>query len=296
MKHGLGKGLGALLNAYDGVDNSANIKNNNTSTISSSDNSQNVINISEIYPNPNQPRKSFDDGALEDLAKSIKTHGLIQPIIVNKQEDGYMIIAGERRYRASKLAGLEKLPVIIKDYTDKQINEIAIIENLQREDLNPIEIAKGIKKLMTEYSLNQEVVSERLGKSRSAIANYLRILNLYPEVIEKIENGKISLGHAKVLASIDEYTTQIYYANLCANNKLTVRALEHELSKQNSSNSKKIKINTPSSELTELKTLMQRTLGTKVNIIGNDNKGRIYIDYYVKDDLDRIYEILNNIN
>lgn len=343
MKHGLGKGLGALLSAYDsssrdaasdeavekrpineemvetndvvknkysgddvsGKSTSTNTQywpNNNAKINNVAENkmdslAQNgTLKLSQIYPNPNQPRKQFDDGALKELADSIRVHGLIQPIVVNKQDDGYMIIAGERRYRASKLLGLETVPVVIKQYTNKQVSEIAIIENLQREDLNPVEVARGIKKLMTEYQLTQELVAERLGVSRSAVANYIRILNLYPEVLEKVEKGKISFGHSKILAGVDDYATQLHYANLSANNKLTVRALESEIAKQNAEKGDKKKAFGISTELNELKNKMQQKFGTKVNIIGNDNKGRIYIDYYIKDDLDRIYDILESID
>ena len=174
-KKGLGRGLESLFGIYD-EESDKNITNEQTPKATESGNKDGVteLEIGLIYPNPNQPRKHFDEEALQELSSSIKTHGVIQPLVVNKGDDGrYMIIAGERRWRASNMAGLEKVPVVIKNYTEKQIKEISIIENLQREDLNPIEAARAIKQLMEEYSLTQEVVAERIEKSRSNIANTL---------------------------------------------------------------------------------------------------------------------------
>lgn len=291
MKPGLGRGLDSLLKVYDEeIEQKKPERSITQYEIRRGDVQK--IDISKIYTNPNQPRKNFDKESLNELAESIRLHGLIQPIIVNETNEGYMIIAGERRYRASKLCGLKEIDAIVKNYTEKQVAEIAIIENLQREDLNPVEIAKGIKQLMEEYGLTQEKVAERLGKSRSAIANSLRILSLYPEVIEMIEKGKVSFGHAKVLASIDDYTTQIILAKKIAKDKLTVRDLEKEVEAILGNKKKKKLPKLPSDELQEFIGNLQRKLGTKVSVIGNDKKGRIYIDYYSQDDLDRIYDIV----
>lgn len=287
---GLGRGLDSLLKAYDNE-----VEEKKTEFISKNDIRQGdvqKIKLDEIYTNPNQPRKNFDKDSLNELAESIRLHGLIQPIIVNKMDDGYMIIAGERRYRACKLCKLEEVDAIVKNYTPKQVSEIAIIENLQREDLNPIEVAKGIKQLMEEYGLTQEKVSERLGISRSAVANSIRILNLYPEVIELIEKGKISFGHAKVLVAIEDYATQLTLAKAIAKDKLTVRDLEKQVESILGNKRKKKVAKCPSEELQDFISNLQRKLGTKVSLIGNDKKGRIYIDYYSQDDLDRIYEIV----
>ena len=250
------------------------------------------IPLNEIRVNPYQPRKVFNEEPLNDLAASIKEHGVIQPIIVKKSIKGYEIVAGERRYRASKICGLEQIDAIVKTYSNKQVAEIAIIENLQREDLNPVEIAKGIKQLMEEYGLTQEKVSERLGKSRSAIANSLRILSLYPEVLDLVEKGKVSFGHAKILASINDYATQVILAKKIAKDKLTVRDLEKEVESILGNKKKKAVAKLPSEELQDFMGELQRKLGTKVSVIGNDKKGRIYIDYYSQDDLDRIYDII----
>jgi len=291
MKMGLGRGLDSLLKVYDNEIKEEK-KERSISNFEMRQGDVQKIDINKIYTNPNQPRKNFDKESLNELAESIRVHGLIQPIIVNRMENGYMIIAGERRFRASKICGLKEIEAIVKEYTNKQVAEIAIIENLQREDLNPVEVAKGIKQLMEEYGLTQEKVAERLGKSRSAIANSLRILSLYPEVIDLVEKGKVSFGHAKILASIDDYTTQIILANQAAKDKLTVRDLEKEVEAILGNKKKKKVAKLPSEELQDFIGELQRKLGTKVSLIGNDKKGRIYIDYYSQDDLDRIYDIV----
>ncbi len=291
MKSGLGRGLDSLLKVYDEETETKKVEEPiNSYTIRHGDVEK--IDIDKIYTNPNQPRKNFDKESLNELAESIRIHGLIQPIVVNEMPDGYMIIAGERRFRACKLCGLKEIDAVVKNYSNKQIAEIAIIENLQREDLNPVEVAKGIKKLMDEYGLTQEKVAERLGKSRSAIANSLRILTLYPEVLELIEKGKISFGHAKILAAITDYATQLILAKKIAKDKLTVRDLEKEVDSILGNKKKKKIAKLPSEELQDFISEMQRKLGTKVTVIGNDKKGRIYIDYYSQDDLDRIYDVV----
>lgn len=302
MKRGLGKGLEELLAIYDSESPSAEPVNsapkfdNATNPVDRYTQSQgdvNKISLDKVYPNPNQPRKNFDKESLNELADSIRIHGLIQPIIVNKMDDGYMIIAGERRYKACKIAGLTEIDAIVKNYSERQMAEISIIENLQREDLNPIEIARCIQKLMQEYRITQEDVATRLGKSRSAIANYVRLLGLYPDVIEMVEKGKVPLGHAKCLVSITDYPTQLMLAKKVAQNKLTVRALEKEIDVL-TNGEKKRKRYTGSMEMDNFIDMLQKKLGTRASYIGNERRGRIYIDYYSQDDLDRIYDILNN--
>ena len=288
---GLGRGLEALFGAFDGNNNYENITNRNTKE------GVTELEISKVKPNPNQPRKNFDPEALNDLAASIKVHGIIQPIVVNKEPNGdYLIIAGERRWRAANICGLKTVPVIIKNYTSKQVKEISLIENLQREDLNPIEAARAIKELMEEYGLTQETVSERIGKSRSNIANTLRLLTLYPDVIKMVEDGKLSSGHARCLVVIEDQNTQIKLAQSVVSKNLSVRDLE-KVVKNITNPSKKVVIKTEQSlELKELINQMQKTFATKVSAIGNDTKGRIYIDYYSRDDLDRIAELLELLN
>lgn len=301
IKKGLGRGINALLSIYDEEDE---LENNQEEIKQAATQNQTVkeikglneININDIVPNPNQPRKHFDETALNELASSIKVHGIIQPIVLNEAEDGkYMIIAGERRWRAAKIAGLETVPAYVRRFTEKQVKEISIIENLQREDLNPIEAAKAIKQLMEEYKLTQEAVSERIGKSRSVIANTVRLLTLPNEVVDMIETNKLSAGHAKILVALTDPIEQIKIATVAVNKKLSVRDIE-KLVKNINHPSKERPKSEQSIELKDMINEMQRIFATKVSAIGNDNKGRIYIDYYSKDDLDRISELLALIN
>lgn len=290
---GLGRGLEALFGAFDNNDNYKNIttqkKGNDTGVLE--------IDINKIKPNPNQPRKNFDQDALNELAASIKVHGIVQPIVLNQQPDGqYLIIAGERRWRAANICGLKTVPAVIKNYTDKQIKEISIIENLQREDLNPIEAARAIKELMDEYGLTQETVSDRIGKSRSNVANTLRLLSLYPDVMEMVEKGKISSGHARCLVVIEDPKEQIRLAQMVVSKNLSVRDLEKAVKAYTNPTKKVVVKEEQSLELKELINQMQKTFATKVSAIGNDSKGRIYIDYYTRDDIDRIAELLELLN
>ncbi len=256
------------------------------------------LDISSIFANPNQPRKVFDETALRELSESIKKHGVIMPIIVNKSGDRYMIIAGERRFRASKLAGLDKVPVIVKNYDEKQIKEISLIENLQREDLNPIEAATAMRSLMNDYGMTQDELADRIGKSRPAIANTLRLLDLSQEVIKMVANGDLSAGHARALVSVFSEADQIRMAQVAVKDGLSVRDIEklvREYKEPPEEKAKKKVKQELSLELKELIGDMQRVFGTKVNAIGNDNKGRIYIDYYTRDDLDRLSEMLETL-
>lgn len=293
---GLGRGLEALFSAFDGEDSYKNIPSKSTQA---GQGASGVLemDIGKIKPNPNQPRKNFDIDALNELASSIKIHGIVQPIVVNKQPNGeYLIIAGERRWRAANICGLKTVPVIVKNYTDKQVKEISLIENLQREDLNPIEAARAIKQLMDEYGLTQETVSERIGKSRSNVANTLRLLTLYPDVIKMVEEGKLTSGHARCLVVVEDKNQQIKMAQAVVSRNLNVRELE-KLVKNYTNPTKKVVVKQEQSlELKELINQLQKTFATKVSAIGNDNKGRIYIDYYSRDDLDRIAELLELLN
>lgn len=305
-KKGLGRGLESLFAMYDEEENTNDSAINENVSASQNTVTKSVVtnknekhgvtemDINKIYPNPNQPRKHFDEEALRELASSVKLHGVIQPLVVNKTDDGnYMIIAGERRWRASKLAGLEVVPVVIKNYTEKQIKEISIIENLQREDLNPIEAARAIKQLMDEYNLTQETVSDRIGKSRSNVANTLRLLQLYPDVIRLVEDGKLSSGHARCLVVVDDVTQQIKLAKQASDGKMSVRELEKSVKNYlNPPKNASTKVSEQSLELKELINDMQRVFATKVSAIGNDHKGRIYIDYYSRDDLDRLADMI----
>ncbi|MGN0807828.1 MAG: ParB/RepB/Spo0J family partition protein [Candidatus Coproplasma sp.] len=257
--------------------------------------------LAQIYANPNQPRKNFDEQALKELADSIKKHGVIMPIVVNADKQGkYMIIAGERRYRASKIAGLKTIPVVIRNYSEREIKEISLIENLQREDLNPIEAAAAMKQLMVEYKLTQDELAERIGKSRPAIANTLRLLSLTPEVMQLVAEGKLSAGHARTLVPLAS-DDQIQFASDAVKSGMSVRELEKKVRSYNISpelleEKKKKKRALASVELKNLVERMRFAFRTKVSLIGNDQKGRIYIDYYSRDDLDRISEILDIID
>ena len=278
-QRGLGRGLGALIDDFSAEEASGAVT---------------TLPLQKVEPNPNQPRKVFDQTALNELAESIRKHGVISPIIVNRSGDRYMIIAGERRWRAAKRAGLLTVPAIVRDYTPLQIKEISLIDNLQREDLNPIETARAIKQLMSEYSYTQEQVADRVGKSRPAVANSLRLLNLTPSVIDLIEKSLLSAGHARCLVTVSDPELQYKLANEAISNGLSVRDFEKLIKKATTIKQEK-PAPVQSIELKDMVNRMQRVFATKVSVLGNDNKGRIYIDYYNRDDLDRIIDILNAV-
>ena len=253
------------------------------------------IPINRLQPNSDQPRKSFDQEALKELAQSIKEHGVIQPIIAVARGENYIIIAGERRYRASKIAGLKTVPVIVRDYSDSEMREIALIENLQREDLNPIETAIAIKQLIDLYGFTQDELAQKLGKSRPVIANTLRLLSLEPEVLTLVEKGKLQPGIARAIITLPR-EQQILMAKKASDGKMTAREVEkavQELIRPEVVKAKKQ--NSLSLELISMREDMQQVFGTKVTILGNNKKGRIYFDYYNKDDLDRIYDLINKL-
>ena len=296
-KHGLGRGLDALFGVFNEDDSYKNITSHKEKLETKNTTGVTEVDIEKIKPNPNQPRKNFDVDALNELAASIKTHGIVQPIVVNDLGDGtYMIIAGERRWRAANICGLKTVPAVIRNYTDKQVKEISIIENLQREDLNPVEAARAIKELMDEYGLTQDAVAERIGKSRPSVANTLRLLSLYPDVLKMVEDGKLSAGHARCLVVVEDKNNQIKLANAVVQRNLSVRDLEKAVKNLENPQRRQIVSQEQSLELKELIIQMQKTFATKVTAIGNDNKGRIYIDYYTRDDLDRIAELLDLLN
>lgn len=285
-KRGLGRGLSSL---FGGID----LKEDETVIVGNENNLAREIPISEIHPNENQPRKHFDEAALLELANSIRQHGVISPIILVKRgENDYMIIAGERRYRASKKAGLQTMPAIVRDYTEKEIQEISLIENLQREDLNPIEVATAIKQLMNDYNYTQEQVADRIGKSRPAVANTLRLLTLSRPVIDLVAAGKLSEGHARCLVTVENENAQLELAKRGLNDKLTVRDFEKLVKNYNTPKENKPKAPPQSLELRDMIERMQRVFATKVYALGNDNKGRIYIDYFSSDDLNRILNLI----
>lgn len=310
MKKGLGRGLNSLFGDYVQYDIEEKKDSENISKVESVEKEKPVkfvkelkisdgvtsdiceIDISLIDRNVNQPRKNFDEKALKELASSIKQHGIIQPLVLRKVGDRFQIVAGERRFRASKLAGLKKVPAIVKEFSEREMSEIAIIENLQREDLNPIESARAIQNLVESYNLTQETVADRIGKSRSAVANTLRLLTLPDEIVSLVEQSKLSAGHARTLLAVEDAKKQIELALFCVSKKISVRDLE-KMIKQLSKPTKEKQKSLQSVELKAFIEDLNKKFSTKVSLIGNDNKGRIYIDYYNSSDLQRIFDILN---
>ena len=287
---GLGRGLDAILSDFKEEDIlKEEQQKKNSSTFE--------IDISLIDTNPNQPRKNFDDLQLRELAESIKNFGVLQPILLLKQQNGrYVIIAGERRYRAARLAGLQSMPAIVRELTKQQVMEISLIENLQREDLNPIEAAYGLKSLLDDFGLSQEQLSKRIGMSRPNLTNTLRLLQLQPEVIEMVRAKRLSAGHARALIPVTDPEIQIQMAKKACDEKKSVRDVEMEVKLyfnrkniQKGSREKEVQ----SRELKAFVNDLKRVFGTRVKIKGSDEKGRIMIDYFTPDDLQRIYEMID---
>ena len=282
VKKGLGKGLGALLEDAD-------YKPSEGQEVME-------LKIGEVSPNRSQPRQMFDDEKLSELAASIKKHGIMQPLIVKREGSKYLIVAGERRWRAAKLASLKTVPAIIRDLTSREVMEMALIENIQREDLNPIEEADAYEKLMTEFGLTQEQLAETVGKSRPTIANTVRLLSLDETVKEMISDGSISSGHARALLGISNKEKQIAAAEHIVEKGMSVRQTE-ELVKKLSVRPAKGKAakqkQKRAPELNQLETRLKSYLGTKVSVDAVDNKkGKIVIEYYSLDDADRIIDLI----
>jgi hypothetical protein len=290
-KRGLGRGLNALINTGPDIEVKEKSKDNN-------DNKEVFVNISLVEPNRNQPRKEFDKEALSELAASIKQYGILQPIMVQKNGDMYEIIAGERRWRAAKEAGLKEVPVIVRDYDKQKIMEISIIENIQRENLNPIEEAMAYQCLMEEYGLKHDELADKVSKNRSTITNSMRLLRLSENIQQMIIDGKISTGHAKVLLSVENKEEQEKIAAELVSRSLSVRELEKLVKKYIKPRKKKENKDTIDYSLfyKEYEDKLKDILGTKVQINTKDkNKGRIEIDYYSASELERIVELLNTI-
>lgn len=290
-KRGLGRGLNALINTGPDIEVKEKSKDNN-------DNKEVFVNISLVEPNRNQPRKEFDKEALSELAASIKQYGILQPIMVQKNGDMYEIIAGERRWRAAKEAGLKEVPVIVRDYDKQKIMEISIIENIQRENLNPIEEAMAYQCLMEEYGLKHDELADKVSKNRSTITNSMRLLRLSENIQQMIIDGKISTGHAKVLLSVENKEEQEKIAAELISKSLSVRELEKLVKKYIKPRKKKENKDTIDYSLfyKKYEDKLKDILGTKVQINTKDkNKGRIEIDYYSAAELERIVELLNTI-
>jgi len=246
------------------------------------------LELNKIIPNEYQPRKVFDEEKLKELAASIKEQGVIQPVIVHRVGGGYALIAGERRWRAAKLAGLSTIPVLVKEATKRELLEMALIENIQREDLNPLETAEAYKRLQDEFKITQEDLAKRVGKERSTITNFLRILGLPKEIKQELARGALSMGHAKALLSLERVRDQVSAATLIVARGLSVREAEALASKlKNPPHEKRVRV---SHELKSVEDKLRKALGTKVSISAKSKGGRIVIEYYSAEDLDRILE------
>jgi ParB family chromosome partitioning protein len=276
-KKGLGKGLDALFAVEK---QSADTQEEVT---------PNQLPLVNIDPNPNQPRKQFDEEKLKELSDSIATHGMLQPLLVTPRNGRYMLVAGERRWRAARMAGLAQVPALIMSLTEKEVAELSLIENLQRDDLNALEEAQGIAQLMEQFSMTQEEAAQRLGRSRPAVANALRLLQLAPEVQEMLRQGQLSAGHGRALAGIQQMEQQVALAQEVISQGLSVRQLEELLRKKKSR--RVVEKPAVAPEFTELEDKLMRAFGTRVVVKGNLDKGRIILEYFQRDDLERIYEI-----
>ena len=288
---GLGKGLDVLI-PIEELDVSTN-----TDVTKQTVAPDMYVKITKVEPNPNQPRKQFDEDKLQELADSIKRHGIIQPIIVQDRNDHYEIVAGERRWRAAMKAGLKQVPVIIRNFTEKEIMEISLIENIQREDLNPIEEAIAYKTMLTKYNLKQDEVAEIVAKSRTTVTNSMRLLNLCDEVQQMLINEMISQGHARALLAIEDKEMQYTVAQRVFDEKLTVRDIEKIVKDMSKPKKKDVKNNTELDFLyKDFEEKLKIALGTKVSVLAKDDeKGKIEIEYYSKSDLERLLDLLINI-
>lgn len=278
-KFGLGKGLNALIPE----DNKE--KSNEGSLL---------ISLNKIKSNENQPRKSFDNEKIAELAESIKHHGIVQPLILKQVDDYYIIVAGERRWRAAKMLGLKEVPALVMDLTEKQVLEISLIENIQRQDLNPIEEAIAYKKLLKDFELTQDELSKRIGKSRTAITNTIRLVNLDSRVQQYLIEGVLSEGHGRTLLAIEDPEVQYSVAQKVIDEKMSVRELENFIKKMSNP---KNRVNKQQDEnlnpyYKDIKEKLQNYFGTKVNLSSKKNKGKIEIEYYSEEDLQRILDII----
>ena len=297
-KSGLGKGLDALIPA--GNKKAPGKKETDPVIIEKIVEKKGVetLKITEVEPNIEQPRKNFNEDALLELSDSIKQYGVIQPLIVQKKGDHYEIIAGERRWRAAKMAGIKEIPVIIKDYSDQQVMEISLIENIQREDLNPIEEAMAYKNLMEEFHLKQDEIAEKVSKSRTAVTNSMRLLKLDKRVQQMMIDDMISAGHARTLITIEDPDVQYNIATKIFDEKLSVRETEKMVKLIQKPEVKKEKAEKVNSFIyKDIEEKIKAILGTKVTVDHrSNNKGRISIEYYSNDELERILFLLESIN
>ncbi len=279
MSKRLGKGLDALIPLMEVDDNETVLE----------------VDVTRIRPNPYQPRKNFDENQLTELMSSIKEHGVIQPIIVRQSLNGYEIVAGERRWRATKALEKETIPVVVKKFTDQQVMEIALIENLQREDLNPVEIANAYKKIISSYNLTQEELADRIGVSRPNVANYLRLLQLSENILSEVNSGKLSMGHARALVAIDDKEKQLYFAKTSIGERWSVRDLEEKIKQFKINVPRETKTTNKGDNITTYKSIEEQLrdkFKTSVKIKDGKNKGKIEIEYFNRTDLERILELI----
>jgi ParB family chromosome partitioning protein len=287
-KKGLGKGLDTLIPKGVVVGDKPSAKENANAA-----KPDQYVKITKVEPNRNQPRKRFDEDALQELSDSIKLHGVLFPILVVNRGDYYEIVAGERRWRAAKMAGLKEVPVIIREYTEKEISVISLIENTQRTDLNPIEEAKAYKSLIEEYNLKQDELAEEVSKSRTAITNSMRLLKLSSNVQDMIIEDMISAGHARALLSIDDPDEQYELAQRVMDEKLSVRDIEKIVKAKNKPKIEKKKNEKQEALYHDIEEKLKASIGTKVTITAKgDNMGKIEIDFYNQDDLQKIIDML----
>lgn len=294
---GLGRGLDTLIPEKKSIKSSQKSETSKSAEKQEPQNGELMMKINMVEPNRDQPRKNFEEDALLELADSIKQMGVLQPLLVRKRNDYYEIIAGERRWRAAKIAGLKEVPVIIKDYTEQEIIEIGLIENIQRENLNPIEEAMAYKKLLEEFHLKQDEVAERVSKSRTAVTNSMRLLKLNEKVQQMIIDDMITTGHARALLAIDDQEQQYILANKIFDEKLSVRETEKLI--KDIKNPKKPKIKKPVENAflyDDLANKMKEVMGTKVNISTKGNgKGKIEIEYYSDKELERMFDMIMSL-
>ena len=296
-KSGLGKGLDSLIPNKKNDISDSKVEKKQEKENDSPKSGEIMVRINEVEPNRDQPRKDFDEDALMELADSIRQFGILQPLLVQKKKNYYEIIAGERRWRAAKLAGIKEVPIIVKDYTDQEIVEISLIENIQRENLNPIEEAMAFKRLLQEFQLKQDEVAERVSKSRTAVTNSMRLLKLSPRVQQMIIDDMISTGHARALLAIDDEEQQFILANKIFDEKLSVRETE-ELVKALKNPKKEVKKEKPEHTFIyeNIEEQIKNIMGTKVSVNQKANgKGKIEIEYYSEEELERIYDLLMTI-
>ena len=296
-KKGLGKGLDSLIPDNRGAKTAEPELPSEKETADELKSGEQMMKINMVEPNRDQPRKNFDEDALLELADSIKQFGILQPLLVRKRKDYYEIIAGERRWRAAKMAGIKEVPVIIKEYSEQEIIEIGLIENIQRENLNPIEEAMAFKRLLEEFNLKQDEVAERVSKSRTAVTNSMRLLRLDGRVQQMIIDDMITTGHARALLAIDDKEQQYTLANKIFDEKLSVRETEKLIKDiKNPKKPKEKKVIENAFIYKDIENKMKEIIGTKVSVASKGNgKGKIEIEYYSDKELERVFEMILSI-